>query len=450
MKKSFLGILALTLIFGLAVIGCGDGDNNGNENGNGGNSNGNGNGNNGNNNSNLRSLNIIGAKNLFIASVSGQPLQSINARSVGNESQNKLFKITEYGVIQEITYNYEDDEGNPIQSNETLIPTDIFNINQDYLMVVFTDSIYLLRKTDGAVFLYSDSSWNNKPSLNDVYVSNRRSILNDNNGNIYFLANDKVIKVNVQNPSSITRENYSPDSDRVWGFEMDNNGNIIYFGRDSGNSEISRIRRSGGSLRNLSSQNARFAWTGLDNSNFYFFDRNSTNSGTQIKKWISGTNEIEDFGIDMVGFSGFGGNGYILKTSGRIITISVLQNSVYEIYPEFSPIQGYASYDPNYMALGLNSIKYADSSGDYYYITGNNTSENPVLLKINAATDVPTTILSGYDVYKFTVTEDNIVTFNALNMDNGKKVIGSISSNNIVTILDETLNIELTVLERIN
>ena len=38
MKKGFFGILALTLIFGMAVIGCGDGDGNGN-----GNSNGNGN-----------------------------------------------------------------------------------------------------------------------------------------------------------------------------------------------------------------------------------------------------------------------------------------------------------------------------------------------------------------------------------------------------------------------
>ena len=42
MKKSYLGIVALTLIFGLALIGCGDSDDNGNgnENGNGGNGNG--------------------------------------------------------------------------------------------------------------------------------------------------------------------------------------------------------------------------------------------------------------------------------------------------------------------------------------------------------------------------------------------------------------------------
>jgi len=42
MKKGFLGILALTLIFGMAVIGCDDSDNNGENN-----SNGNGNGSNG-------------------------------------------------------------------------------------------------------------------------------------------------------------------------------------------------------------------------------------------------------------------------------------------------------------------------------------------------------------------------------------------------------------------
>ena len=41
MKKSFLGILAFTLIFGMAVVGCGDGDDNGNNGGNGNGNNGN-------------------------------------------------------------------------------------------------------------------------------------------------------------------------------------------------------------------------------------------------------------------------------------------------------------------------------------------------------------------------------------------------------------------------
>ena len=40
--------------------------------------------------------------------------------------------------------------------------------------------------------------------------------------------------------------------------------------------------------------------------------------------------------------------------------------------------------------------------------------------------------------------------FNALRMPDGAKIIGEIDSGGTVTILDETLNTEVTVLERIN
>ena len=63
MKKGFLGILALTLIFGMTVISCGDGDGNGN------NGTENGNGNNGNENTTTGSLTIDGLPNTGIRAV---------------------------------------------------------------------------------------------------------------------------------------------------------------------------------------------------------------------------------------------------------------------------------------------------------------------------------------------------------------------------------------------
>jgi hypothetical protein len=408
----------------MTVIGCDNGSTNSNGKG------------------NLSKMNIVGATNLFIAPVS----TARSVRATRDTSVNKLFKITEDGYVQEVTYTYEDEEGNQTSNSETFIPTHIFNVNVNYIIICFSSEVYLVRKTDGAVFIISNT-YNDIPSKNVIYVTNRQAVFNDINGNIYYLANNKIIKINIQNPLSITKQNYSPDTDSVSGFVIDNFGNAVYFGRDASNNEVSRIRRGVGGLRNLSSQNARFAWTGIDNTNIYFFDSNESNTGTQIKKYLSDVNEIENFGTDMTNFSGFGGNGYILKMDNRIVTCSVLQNTVYEIYPNFDTIQGYGSGN---QTLGLKSIKIAANSNNFYYITGDNTSNEPVLLKIDAATDVPQTILTGYDIYRFTVSSEDEITFNALNMNNMRKVIGTISSTGNVGIIDETLNTEVTVLERIN
>ena len=54
-----------------------------------------------------------------------------------------------------------------------------------------------------------------------------------------------------------------------------------------------------------------------------------------------------------------------------------------------------------------------------------------------------------YDVYNLSVNKNSIV-FNALRMNDGAIVMGSINNNGIIKILDDKLESKVTVLERIN
>jgi hypothetical protein len=220
---------------------------------------------------------------------------------------------------------------------------------------------------------------------------------------------------------------------------------MIYFGRDSSSTEISRIRKSGGGLKNLEVAEGRVAWVGPDN-NLYFF---RSSPFDQVAKYSETNDSISDFG-SCINFHNAISNMscWVLTFSNRVIICSA-QNEVYEAYPIPGLIQSREPSYEKYQALGLKSIKLVDGSQNYYYIAGNNTSSNPVLLKINTSNDVSSTILSEYDLYAMTVNSFDTIIFNALRMSDGAKVIGEISASGQVRILDSTLNTEVVVLERI-
>jgi hypothetical protein len=100
----------------------------------------------------------------------------------------------------------------------------------------------------------------------------------------------------------------------------------------------------------------------------------------------------------------------------------------------------------------IDNIRHVVNSENYYYLSGNNASNQPVLLRINPQTDQVTTLLSPnkYDIYSMTVDNNDKVTFNALRMSDGVKVFGEVSSPDGETILDETLNAQVVSLERVN
>ena len=272
-KKSSLVILALVLVFGIAVAGCDNptnnntGNNSNDNTGNNSNDNSNDNSNNNtdNNNSNnnnafaaLAKFDIVGATNLFIA-----PAASIaSARSVRNASDNRLFKITNEGYVLEVTY--EDDNGDPVTL--AAAPSSIIVLNKDFIVVSFGYSNnFLVNSLTGAAYVFTAGLPD--PDQNKRYYRGEH-IGHDHNGNIYFISSlyestgvsNLVRRLSVKDPDNVVIETVSVPNDTVSFFGVDMHGNIAYEGRDRASHGVLRFRYFNGDIETLPG-NTNFSWT---------------------------------------------------------------------------------------------------------------------------------------------------------------------------------------------
>ena len=403
------------------------------------------------NTENLTFLDITNAKNLFIASVN-------NTKSTNN----KLFKITNSGYVEEVKYYNE-------ERNEISLmyqPIAIYNVNSEYVIVCFgidkysIASGYLVRKSDGAVFSLENAGFPIEPQN---YFKNAKIIHTDQEGNIYYLRFTsnlrEIVKLNTKNPASITAEVYSPFTDSIEAFVVDPRGNILYGGflgeigvSPDYTKKVFRIKMANGAIYNLSIPGGEnIFWRGPDGNFYYIIEDYEIIDYTyyyfkRIKKiTITQNYEINesiygdpfDFLPNRIGF--------ILNFNNSII--NVVENSIFEIYN--------SSNQPREVILpGLRfqSIYLAVSSPNYYYIAGKNEDYQPVLVKVNPLNDSYSFLINPgeYEVYKMTVSNDDELTFSALRRFDGAKIIGKVDSTGKLTIIDESLNTEIVILERIN
>lgn len=431
-RKFWIGMLVIALVFSMAVVGCDDGSTNGN-------------GNNG-KKGNLSKLDIVGATNLFIAPVS----VARNARAAGDSSVNKLFKITEDGYVQEVTYTYEDEDGNPVTSTETLSPSSIIVLTDDYLIIGFGyNNNYLVNSNTGACYIYT----NDFPPSDQSKTYWKERIGEDKNGNIYFISSNGVVKLSITDINNVTLTTASAPNDSVTYFGVDHDGNIGYQGHDSGNNQVLRYRKNNGGLEVLPGQTNFYTpfWTGFNGKLYYY--NSSIPDGviffSDIVEISSEPYSVIDYGTNNWGDgfnTGIGIDNLLrIKTSKRIIGYN--NSGAVELYNE----QTNKATGIPISTFGLVSIKFGIASDEYYYLAGTSIgTPKSVLVKINPINNSCTTLIDGgYDIYKMTVGSDDVITFNALQMSNGAIVVGQVSSLTNFEILDVTLTEEVTVLERI-
>lgn len=412
----------------------------------------------------IKTLGIAGAKELYITGGSA----GRSARAAGDTQ--KIFKITEDGYAEEV--KYYDEDGN--ETTTTLQPTAIYPVNDDYICVGFgyssnsVTSAYLVRKSDGAVF--------DMKNAGVPYVSNGGGFKNENpfktdkNSNLYYLAAvssgslyyTKIVKVDLGGIYSLSGTDFSPATDYVYNFAVDKNGNVIYTGyltSDSSN-RICRIKKSGGGLANIDLDYDPF-WIGLD-GNIYYYNSSDYSYSSENSTWTytcpikklefsdSGVKTESVYGNFSEWASFYPSSTYKLSLQDRIIMIySLLSNSkVYEVYnPTSSPrVVSFSDFS-------IKSVTAVASTEDFYYIAGTDSSSNTFLVKIDPQTDSVTKLLQDneYDVYAFTASETDGITFNALRMSDGKKIIGKVGiDGGAVKVIDEESDAEVVCLERIN
>lgn len=397
----------------------------------------------------LSNIAITDASNLFIASISS------SSRAT---TTNKLFKITESGYVQEVTIkeSYIDDDGNEVESTTTsdYTPTAIYNINSSFVMVGFKyyydTNYYLVRKTDGSVFTLDNVGHPVDFPQRDNFI-NSKIIQTDADGNLYYetiisetAGKHKLIKIDTTNVNQLVKTDVTPDTDHIRLFNVTPDGHVAYNYIDiNSNSHGSRIKKSNGGVHNLPNPMQTAHWIGLDGKIKY---QDRVADASKIVSIIIDQNDYTVSTSETTGSMDYLSNylSYMFKIDTRTIMIS--QNSDFVNEVENS------SNTPRKVTISeISDIKLADASTDHYYISGNDNSNNPLLIKVDPTDDSVITLLSAglYDIYKMTVSSDNKVIFNALRMADGVKVIGEINSTGTLRILDESSNSNVVVLEKI-
>ena len=381
----------------------------------------------------LSSMNIADAQTLYIV-----------PETDDGTTDNILYKETTEGDIEAVKL-YDHDGAEMLVDEE---PTNIFDVNSEYVIIGFDGIIgFLIRKSDGAVFSLENVGF---PNSNTSYITNRKAIFTDVSGNIYYLTGGKIVKIDIQDPENITKVSHSPATDSVSLFVLDNDGNAIYYGSDASYQEISRIRKVTGELINLNLFEGRVAWVGPDD-HFYFFNNDPFD---QVEQYDTDEWEPSFFG-GQIGFNNGISNlpTYLLEFSDRILVVAYGFNEVYEVYnnPRYIHQTTKSELTDSYNKFPFSSIDRVAASSGYYYIVGDDSDGKPLLIKVDYTDDSYVELYTPglYDIYKLVVSDDDEVTFNALRMSDGAVVIGKINSTGDLTILDETLESQVIVLERI-
>lgn len=417
------------------------------------------------NESSLRYLDIVGAKNLYIGTSN-----TVNRAAERSSTTQKIFKITDEGYIEEV--KYLDENKNEISISQQ--PNGIFSVNENYILITFTSSSYLVRKKDGAVF---DMAKVGFPETASQFI-NVSMIKTDRHNNLYFITIDyldntpfnKIVKVDLGGGDFLNATVISASTDSVSFFDVDWNGNVIYNGclKSNNSNFVYRIRTANGRIKNLGEM--AVYWVAPD-GNIYFQSRNydeykkeeynyetgeTIYYGWPIKKiTIDSSYNIEE--IDVYGYitsNELGaeiewGANYKIDIQNKVFIISPMRPSIFEVYNEES-IPRLVTFD----SLDIDTITAVSSTENYYYVSGIDSDRNTFLVQIDPNTDSVVNLLSQdeYVITAFTASETDGIVFNAERRIDSRKIIGKVGINggDVSIIIDEESDVEITYLERIN
>ena len=395
-------------------------------------------------------VDILSAEVLFIAQKKSNESNSRSSSRLNYEEEtgcndcviDVLFKITETGAIEEVKYLDVDNKTYTITHH----PISIDNIDSNYTAFIFglddmnPSHCYLVNKSTGQIYDLGGED-NNCPTKQGFIK--RKKIFTDNQSNMYYrywTSGDvyNLRKVDYSNPDNITSSSYISNTENINHFIVDSFGNVVYTIWES--PFRTRLRKSNGGYFNLYTGTDLLYWIGLDN-NIYSFggsedkvekfvfdsDNNVTIDTYSEHAQISNNEHTEILKLSEVVV--------FVKGNGRSINITVDNDGTFN----------------KVVDVPLSTINFARSSDNYVYISGTDKyTNNSVLVKFDPVESSFSQMYDKgtYDIYNFNVTNDDIITFSALRMNDGKKVLGKID-NEIVSIIDEYMNEEINVLEEI-
>ncbi len=394
--------------------------------------------------SELATLDLSNATAVYLAPETGEGLAKADARSATVRT-NRLFKITASGVVQEVEYLTEDDE----VIEQSLSANHLYAAGDDFLIISFSetpgpeyiDDSYLVRKSDGAVFLldYNETGIFPLGYPAAAAFANYGVVQTDGEGSLYFKnfwPEHRIYRVTTGG-GNFTSEPLSPAYIMVGKFLVDRNGNLAM-----GEGMDGYLLASDGSLANLPSTEM---WIAADGKLYltYYHDESNTHSILRVRSAGASSVNYDTVatGLESVPFLLHGPN-FLLNIAER--TLIATNAGVWEVYNPsglFREISG--------VSTRFSEITAADASENVYYLAGNGPDAGPLLLRVDPETNAVTTLSTAYNIKVMEVTPDNRIYFSGLRMSDATYVVGIMGAGGGVTILDEGLSESAYALERI-
>jgi hypothetical protein len=245
----------------------------------------------------------------------------------------------------------------------------------------------------------------------------------------------RIAKIDVSSldiSNNVTASFITPSNEKVMSFTIDDFGNIYYTTDiNNGGVDTARLLKHTGGLHSML---PRVSWVGLDGYLYY-------NSGGIRRVSVSGDGTVTE-----VQYSSYGPSfNYIFNLNNRIYGIGPYHALELDNLAGVPRTKDVSDFD-------LQSVNLAGASATHYYLLGSPSSEaGKALIRVDPTNDSHVTIVGPnlYDFYHMNVSADNVVTFNALRLSDGAKVIGQIAADGVITVVNETLNVEVFSLERI-
>jgi hypothetical protein len=450
-------------------------------------------------------LDIADAKSLVVINEGSQ-------RKSTNEdphSNGNLYKIKENGEIVQVMFRdqngqpfdrivYYNDNGDSIVNYPQLIVNEINELSDDYLLVegsfsyldisdlenphdVFYENL-LLRISDGALFDFNDKiNWYRSCRYKNRYL------YSDYDGNIYYTSKSSdynIQKLSTLEDGGLTRENILPFNQKFKSYCVDGEGNLFYRPGELGSTvEGFNVKVANGGIIQMDNDlyhletdtiitfiYTDFDWIWID-------DDKMANAiiGKDSMVYNEALGEWDDYAAGLLSIMNLRVNNSTIQFESRIERINELfenfqwfvnfyvyrtryQNEMIFIYgrsgPELKTELWALDIENSTYRKGIipvNEGEYIEAiihDGDEFIYLGINSK----LLKISKKDFTYTNFLpdNQYDIFALSVSEDDVVTFNALRYSDAEIILGEIDQSGTVTIIKEDMEVPVTSLVRIN
>jgi len=437
--------------------------------------------------------------------------EAVNKGTTGNGNRHgNMFKHGKNGELTAV--GFLDQNGNPIDSivwynsdgtyminYPSLHVTAINRLTDDYILIdgVFqylavSDSAnpvdmyiqsLLLRESDGAIFDFGDQiNW----AVSSRYWN--KYLYTDDEGCLYYSSDrNNVMKLTTYPDGSVTRENILPYNQVFKYYFVDGAGNLYWAPDEIGNTfDGLKVKIVDGGIINYDVFNSTEPisgpvpgedyvtevrdriWVSTDrkvhtlrqiDSAIYNPGNNEWDHTECAYWWITEVNimdsnfEFEEV-LDMntiPEYLDWPLDWYTHRThySGDEL-IMIYDDPPTEFFMKISGLDCKAgTFRYNILPLNLGEFVsgFVEESDDYIFIAVNST-----ILKISVQDFSYTSLLeeNQYDIFAFSVSDDGIITFNALRYSDARIVLGEIDETGSITIIEEDLDTEVVSLMRLN